>query len=199
MNSSSNPLNPVQVNSKLFISSLLIGQDLGLEKDIFAWLTTMFTLTCYIDLWWLPCSVPIQYSAESILCLSLVPLFLPGLGSIDRSISSFEQLANGCLGNKLPRIHKSWAWCVRNPSIWGAEVGVQWFWSHYEFSIPGYLKKMSKNTYYSWKGLSLIPNIRSSWTAHNCLKDPAPKAPTPSSGLCGYLKLNRHTVPRPQM
>lgn len=124
MNSSSNPLNPVQVNSKLFISSLLIGQDLGLQKDIFAWLTTMFTLTCYIDLWWLPCSVPIQYSAESILCLSLVPLFLPGLGSIDRSISSFEQLANGCLGNKLPRIHKSWAWCVHNPSIWGAEVGV---------------------------------------------------------------------------
>ena len=105
-----------------FLSVNWVG--FGIVEDIFAWLTTVFTLTCYIDLWWHPCSVPIQYSAESILCLSLVPLFLPGLGSIDLSISSFEQLANGCLGNKLPRIHKSWAWCVRNPSIWGVEVGV---------------------------------------------------------------------------
>lgn len=124
MNSSSIPLNPVQVNSKLLISFSVNWAGFEIVEDIFVWLTTVFTLTCYTDLWWHPCSVPIQYSAESIFCLSLVPLFLPVLGSIDLSISSFEQLVNGCLGNKLSRIHKSRAWCVCNPSIWGAEAGV---------------------------------------------------------------------------
>lgn len=122
MNSFSNPLNPVQVNSKLLISFSVNWAGFEIVEDIFVWLTTVFTLTCYIDLWWHPCSVPIQYSAESIFCLSLVPLFLPVLGSIDLSISSFEQLANGSLGNKLPRIHKSRAWWERRQEYSDSEV-----------------------------------------------------------------------------